>query len=110
MESETPRAFVSAVQKTILKVGPDVLATRTREALTVDRTDAVRACPVRIVFLAAEKDRLLGWRGARVRGGVSQRLEVVTIAAPHFLLQCAPQAAVAAMSKLGLLDDPEAII
>jgi hypothetical protein len=43
MESVTPTEFVAAVQKTILKIGPDVLATRTREALTVDRTDAVLA-------------------------------------------------------------------
>jgi len=105
MESATPPEFVATVQKTILKIRPGVLAARTKEALTVDRRDVVRACPVRIVCLTADRDRLLG---ARARDLVSQRVEAVTISAPHFLLQCAPKAAVDVMSKLGLFDIAEA--
>ena len=105
MDPATPPETVSAVREAIGKVRPVVLAARMREALRVDCTQAALACPVLVVCLIPDRDRLLGRHTARALRGVSQRIEVVTVRAPHLLLQCAPRAAVAAMSQLGLLDE-----
>jgi pimeloyl-ACP methyl ester carboxylesterase len=109
MEPATPPEMVSAVQVAIGRVSPGVLAARMREALAVDCTAAALACPVRIVCLVSERDRLLGRRTARALRRLSQRIEVVTVQAPHLLLQCAPRAGIAAMNRLGLLDETGAI-
>jgi pimeloyl-[acyl-carrier protein] methyl ester esterase len=101
MDSSTPPEFVSRVGETISKVRPEVMAARTKEALRVDCTDAARTCPVRLVFVNGDKDRLL----SKERRGSLYGSETVLISAPHFLLQCAPKPAVAAMNELGLFDD-----
>jgi hypothetical protein len=75
-----------------------------KEALTANEMKAARSCPVRLVFLAAGRDRLMGRRGARAIRQACKRAAVVTIPAPHLVLQCAPRAAVAAMNELGLFD------
>jgi len=108
MEPDTPLDFVSAVRDAVSKVRPQVLAARMREALTVNRTNVAQSCSARVVCLTAEKDRLLRWRGEEGILRICYRADAVRISAPHLLLQCAPRAAVAAMSRLGLLEDTEA--
>lgn len=108
MNPETPPETVSALREAIGKVSPVVLAARLREALRVDCTQAALACPVRIVCLIPDRDRLLGRRAARALRRVSPRIEVATVHAPHLLLQCAPRAGIAAMNALSLLDEASA--
>jgi hypothetical protein len=108
MDAATPPGMVAAVQAAIGKVRPEVLATRMTDALRADCTKAALACPARIVCLVSGRDRLLGKHAARALRRVSQRIEVVTVRAPHLQLQCAPLAAVAAMNALGLLDEASA--
>lgn len=102
MDSATPTAVLSVGCDIISQVPPELLAARLRDALRADCSGEVRASRVRIVALVAGHDRLLGRRAAHEFGRLSPRIEVQTIAAPHFLLQCAPQAPVAAMDALGL--------
>jgi len=97
MDAATPSETVAALQAAIGLVRPSVLAARMREALRDDSTGAAMACRVRMVCLVAERDRLL-------RRRLSACSEVVMVPAPHLLLQCAPGAAIAAMSGLGLLE------
>jgi hypothetical protein len=105
MDDSTSREILSAIQDAIKQVGPVVLAARVRDALKVDRTDAIKRCAVRLVCLVPSKDRLLGSRSLRAFNRAPQKVEVLTISAPHLLLQCAPKAAVAAITNLGLIDD-----
>jgi pimeloyl-ACP methyl ester carboxylesterase len=105
MESATPPELVADVLKAILKVQPKVLASRIREALTVDRTDAASKCPVRVVCVAAERDRLLKSTVTRALPGYFPHAETMTKRGPHLLLQCAPATVRAALSELGLFND-----
>jgi hypothetical protein len=102
MNSATPREQVSEVQHAIARVSPEVLARRLRDALTVDFAETIRACSVRIVCLAPEADRLLGTRGLRGFLAAKPDLEIVKIAGPHFLLQCAPDNCISALQTLGI--------
>jgi pimeloyl-ACP methyl ester carboxylesterase len=104
MDPATPPEIVSAVQDAIGKVPPEVLAARVKEALKADYSRQAVACPIRIVCLISESDRLLGRRASQALRRVSQRIEVVTVRAPHLLLQCAPREGLAAIGKLGLLE------
>jgi hypothetical protein len=89
--------MVSAVQSAIARVKPAVLAQRFRDALAADYASVLATCAVRIVQLRPTADRLLGTRSHRGFG------EVVSVTGPHLLLQCAPEASLAALRELGLL-------
>jgi pimeloyl-[acyl-carrier protein] methyl ester esterase len=103
MDSATPPDLISAVQGAIARVRPEVLVQRLRDALTVDFAAALAACTVRIVYLWPAADRLLGTRGLRGCLAAKADLEVVKVAGPHFLLQCAPASSLAVLRELGLL-------
>jgi hypothetical protein len=94
--------MVSAVRDAIECVRPEVLAARVRDALKVDCSDALRRCGVRLVCLVAARDRLLK---REPFDRAPQKVEVVTIPAPHLLLQCAPKEAVDVLTRLGLMVD-----
>jgi pimeloyl-[acyl-carrier protein] methyl ester esterase len=102
MNSATPREQVSEVQHAIARVSPEVLARRLRDALTVDFAETLRACAVRMVCLAPETDRLIGTRGLRGFLAAKPDMEIVKIAGPHFLLQCAPGNCISALQTLGI--------
>src|SRR5438874_10551596 len=59
MDDSTSPEMVSAVRDAIKHVHPEVLAARVREALTIDLTDALKRCAVRLVCFVSAKDRLL---------------------------------------------------
>jgi pimeloyl-ACP methyl ester carboxylesterase len=103
MESSTPRDMVSMVHGAIARVKPEVLARRFHEALNAGFAAALTASTVRIVCLLSGADRLLGTRGLRGCRAAKPDVEVVRIAGPHLLLQCAPDSSLAALRKLGLL-------
>jgi pimeloyl-ACP methyl ester carboxylesterase len=94
--------LISEMQSAINRVSPEVLARRLRDALIADFEEILEACTIRIVCLLPESDRLLGNRGLRGFLAARPDVEIVRIAGPHCLLQCAPDASLAAIQKLGL--------
>jgi pimeloyl-[acyl-carrier protein] methyl ester esterase len=102
MNSATTREQISEVREAIARVNPEVLARRLRDALTADFAETLRACTVRMVCLTPETDRLLGTRGLRGFLAAKPDMEIVKIAGPHFLLQCAPGNCISALQRLGI--------
>lgn len=88
-----PAELVRWVKKTIRKVRPEVLAARVRAIGDLNCADALRECPLPVLYLAAAQDAIVGKSSLaaimKVRGDVRVR----TIAGPHMLLQVEPLAA-----------------
>lgn len=83
--------LVREVQQAVGQVKGSVMAARAREALGVDATALVRACPVPLLFLGGKQDRLL--RSAlpiEVRA-LRADAEIRMLDAPHLVLQRLPQ-------------------
>lgn len=92
------------LEQAIASVRPEVLRGRFQNVLEVDVSEALAKCPVRVVYLSADQDRLLGQRGLQGVLQARPSTEVFSIAGPHLLLQCHPEAAVAALQQAGLLN------
>ncbi len=107
LDQSTPQEVVAAVREAIRRVRPEVLAARIQDALAVDCADLIERCAVRLVCLLSAKDRLLRPCSTEAFRRAAHKAEVVMIPAPHLLLQCAPDAAVAVLTRLGLLNDSE---
>lgn len=106
MDSAAASDAISDVQAAIARVRPEVLAGRLRDALNADFSESLGDCAVRVVYLVAGSDRLLGTRGLRGILAVKPDVETVGISGPHLLLQCAPYDCLAALRKLGLFGSP----
>lgn len=88
-----PREAAEEAVAAVRSVAPKVLAARLRAVLEVDASEALRNCPVPILYIAGSHDRLVGSRGlAAIRRGRPD-VESVEIQGPHFLLQARPEAA-----------------
>jgi pimeloyl-[acyl-carrier protein] methyl ester esterase len=105
MDSATPSEMISAVQDAIASVRPEVLTRRLRDALNADFSATFKRCTVRIVYLLAGSDRLLGTRGLRGLLAARPDIETVKIDGPHFLLQCTPDRSLVVLLKIGILGD-----
>lgn len=70
---------------------PDVLAHRARAALQVDKTDALKACRLPLLFLEGMRDRLISRSAMRHVRKVRPDLPIIPFEAPHFLLQTKPR-------------------
>jgi pimeloyl-ACP methyl ester carboxylesterase len=72
-------------------VHPAVMAARARAILAVDVMAQFKACPYPILYLRGERDRVV--RKQILNGLVLARpsLQVVTLPAPHLVLQVAPE-------------------
>lgn len=95
--SDPDRPVADILQKAVGSVTPDVFARRAREVLSVDATLALRACPVPILVLWGTRDRVVPGRSlARVREQVPEA-KIVTLDAPHLVLQARPREAAQAI-------------
>jgi pimeloyl-[acyl-carrier protein] methyl ester esterase len=92
------------LEQAIASVRPEVLAGRFRNSLQVDVAKTLAECPVRVVYLLADKDRLLGQKGLRTVLAAKPDTEVLSVAGPHLLLQCNPDGAVASLNQIHLLE------
>jgi pimeloyl-[acyl-carrier protein] methyl ester esterase len=94
---DPPAALIEATLKCLHSSNPVVLAARCRAALTVDATDEMMRCPVPLLYLAGTRDKLVSPRIVWQLKRLKSDLEIASIEAPHFILQRAPEAAVAAI-------------
>ncbi len=100
--ADAPDSLVAEVRSAVASVEASVMAARAREALRVDATDALRACPVPILFLGGKEDRLL--RSAlpiEVRA-LRRDAEIRMLDAPHLVLQRRPQEAMQLVKDFSL--------
>jgi pimeloyl-ACP methyl ester carboxylesterase len=89
--ADAPDELVDEVRQAVALVQGSVMARRAREALRVDATEQLRACPVPILFLGGKEDRLL--RSAlpiEVRA-LRPDAEIRMLDAPHLVLQTRPR-------------------
>jgi pimeloyl-[acyl-carrier protein] methyl ester esterase len=72
---------------------PEVLAARARAIMKVDCTAELRQCPVPVLTMVADHDRILPERCSELIHHVRPDAEIVHFKTPHLILQCAPATA-----------------
>ena len=91
--------LVREMQDILGRLPPRMLARRIRAVLAVDVSQQLRACRVPMLYIAGRDDRLVGSRGLAAIHAVRPELEHVSLAAPHLVLQRAPEPAWAAIQR-----------
>src|SRR3990172_5717425 len=97
--TEAPDALVAEVRSATGSVKASVMAARALEALRVDATEALRACPVPILFLGGKRDRLLRRDLAREVRALRPDARIEMLDGPHLLLQSRPIGAMRVVSE-----------
>lgn len=87
---DAPDDLVAEVRSAVAAVEPRVLAARVEEALRVDATEALRACPAPVLFLGGKGDRLLRSALPIEIRALRPDAEIRMLEAPHLVLQCCP--------------------
>ena len=90
---------MSDLTSAIASVPPRVLASRVREVLSSDASEALRSCTAPVVLLSAAGDRLLGSRGLRGVLNTQPTVEHVSLGGPHLLLQARPTEAASVIDR-----------
>lgn len=86
-------AVFELVQRAHKLVTPAVLAARARAITVVNAEDALAACRLPILYIAGSRDRLVPKRNPTRIQCVNPGVKIVTLPAPHLVLQNAPEAA-----------------
>lgn len=89
----------SATRKALAALAPSVLAARLRSIVTVNVEPELRACPVPLLYLRGEWDRVVPKRTLRRMLQIVPSMEVVDLPAPHFVLQTRPEMAGAHVTR-----------
>ena len=97
--SDAPAAFVAAARSAILPIGPTVWAARLRATLAADERSAFRALQAPVLILACGRDRLIGARAVKRLHALRPDARLVTLDAPHMVLQRRPAEAAAEIGR-----------
>ncbi len=84
---------VAAVAAAIAKVKPGVLAARIKTVIQVDATHALVACPIPLLYLHGDQDRLVQKLTVEELRCARPDMVVKTLHAPHLLSQSVPNEA-----------------
>ena len=85
--------LVEEVREAVRHVPARVMAARAREALSVDASEALRKCPVPLLFLGGKRDHLLRSTLPSEIRALQPRAEVRMLDTPHLVLQRRPEEA-----------------
>ncbi len=85
-------ALAAEVRHALASVAPAAIAARMRAIASVDVSDELQSLRVPVLVLSGSEDRLLGGGAAEI-ADVRPDVTVVSIRAPHLLLQMAPNVA-----------------
>ena len=96
---DAPDDLVAEVRSSVATVEPFVMAARVQEALRVDATAELRACPAPILFLGGKDDRLLRSALPIEIRALRPDAEIRMLDAPHLVLQRQPEQAMALVSS-----------
>lgn len=92
--SGAPNSMVEQVRKAVEGVSPEVMANRTRSALTVDVTRELARCSCPILYLRGTQDHVIHeWSLETIVRSATVPVTVADIPAPHLLLKTAPREA-----------------
>ena len=94
---DAPDDLVSKVVAANRLVSAPVIARRVREVLAVDATEEFKSIGVPTLYLRAEQDRQVAPRVADDLNSMRPEMELVSIPAPHLVLQAEPEAAALAI-------------
>lgn len=81
------------LHRSLRLAGPEVLAARTRQILRLDARAPLSACPVPVLYLKGEDDRIVGPSNAKTITELNPTVTVRSVASPHLVLQVAPDEA-----------------
>lgn len=98
--TDAPDALVEEVRRAVAAVSPAVLARRVADALAVDVREDLARVHAPILFLAPARDHLVRTDAAEEVLAVHPDAEVVTLEAPHMILQRCPHASLARIEEL----------
>lgn len=87
---DAPDDLVREVQEAVASVRGSIMAARAREALRVDASAALRACPVPLLFLGGKQDRLLRTGLPIEVRALRADAEIRMLEGPHLVLQRRP--------------------
>jgi pimeloyl-ACP methyl ester carboxylesterase len=87
--------LIAMSKQAIQKVSPEVLAYRVRMALSVDVSRPFQAIRVPVAYIAGKMDQLFSASALSELQCLKPAIKVVSIDAPHFILQTQPQSAAA---------------
>jgi pimeloyl-[acyl-carrier protein] methyl ester esterase len=87
----------SLVAEAVALVRPEVLAHRIRVVHGVDARDQLASCACPVLYLRGDHDRLVGTSALRSVIRACPSAKVVTVAAPHMVLQTQPEASAVAL-------------
>jgi pimeloyl-[acyl-carrier protein] methyl ester esterase len=88
---DAPPELVEEVREAVRRVPAAVMAARAHEAIKVDASEALRLCPVPLLFLGGKKDRLLRSTLPSEIRALQPRAEVRMLDTPHLVLQRKPE-------------------
>ena len=69
---------------------PEVLATRARAVMGVDCREELRQCPMPLLAMVADHDRIVTEKCTGLMHSIRPDAEIVHFNTPHLILQCAP--------------------
>lgn len=78
----------------LARLTPEVLAARARAVMTVDCMKELRTCPVPLLALVSDRDRIIADRCPEEMQRIRPDMEIVHFDAPHLILQLATAEAV----------------
>jgi pimeloyl-[acyl-carrier protein] methyl ester esterase len=91
--------LIDAVRAATSSVRPNVLSGRLREVLACDARADLARVEVPILYLQAERDRLVSVSCLKEIQAIKRELEVVSIAGPHLILQREPERTAKAIAR-----------
>lgn len=97
--SESSPQSIAALQTTVAKVEPQVLATRLRAVLSCNVSESLLRIEVPTLYIRATRDRLVGVSSLKEILRINSRITVETIDGPHLILQQEPERAAAMVTK-----------
>lgn len=95
---DAPTDLVAECVEVIRSLDPAVLSHRIRCVLREDCRHLLRQSSTPILYLRATQDRVVSLRSLKQMQAVRPEIEVVEIAAPHFVLQREPERSAAAIA------------
>ena len=95
-----PASLISAVEKAVSSVKPQVLSTRLRAVLRCDVRDELSKIAVPILYLKATEDRVVRAPCFEDIRRVNPQVKVIEVSGPHLLLQREAQQTAEIVSKV----------
>jgi len=102
---DAPQELIEQCRRVIQTTNPETMASRFRAIVQVNASQELLNCSAPILYLCAKADKIVSRKSLDEIKALRPDVEAALIDAPHFLLQHAPNAAVAAIKNFlnGLL-------